>query len=49
VPAAIVKLFVEQSFDVPEGDNVTVIPRIEIPDDAERTAFYREHASKVIQ
>ncbi|MCD6311465.1 MAG: hypothetical protein J7M11_03300 [Elusimicrobia bacterium] len=49
VPAAIVKLFVEQSFDVPKGENVTVIPRIEIPDDAERTVFYREHAAKVIQ
>ncbi len=48
VPAAIVKLFVEQSFDVPKGENVTVIPRIEIPDDAERTAFYREHAAKVL-
>ncbi|MEA2081232.1 MAG: hypothetical protein U9O97_00610 [Elusimicrobiota bacterium] len=49
VPAAIVKLFVEQSFDVPKGDNVTVIPRIEIPDADERMTFYREHAAKVLQ
>ncbi|MBU3956484.1 ATP-binding protein [bacterium] len=49
VPAAIVKLFVEQSFDVPQGENVVLVPRLEIPDDAERAAFYRKYAETVIQ
>lgn len=48
VPAAIVKLFVEQSFNKPEKGNVTVVPRREIPDAKEREAFYRERAAKVL-
>ncbi len=48
VPPAIVKLFVEQSFDAPSGNNVIIIPRKEIPDEKERSAFYREYAMKVM-
>lgn len=48
VPPAIVKLFVEQSFDRPSGANVVVVPRREIPDPASRAAFYREYAAKVM-
>lgn len=47
VPAAIVKLFVEQSFDKPAASNVVVVPRKEIPDEKERAAFYRDYANKV--
>lgn len=49
VPAAIVKLFVEQSFDVPKGKNVIIIPRKEIPDETERSKFYRGYAAKVME
>jgi hypothetical protein len=49
VPPAIVKLFMEQSFTKPEGENVVVIPRKEIPDAKERAAFYREYAQKVVK
>ncbi|GAB4276877.1 MAG: hypothetical protein Kow0029_19150 [Candidatus Rifleibacteriota bacterium] len=49
VPPAIVKMFMEQSFVRPEGPNVVVIPRKEIPDAAERAAFYRNYAEKVFQ
>jgi hypothetical protein len=48
VPPAIVKLFVEQSFARPTGTNVVVVPRREIPDAAQRTAFYREYATKAL-
>lgn len=44
VPPAIVKMFMEQSFAKPEGPNVVVVPRKEIPDAAERAAFYRKYA-----
>jgi hypothetical protein len=49
VPPAIVKLFMEQSFTKPEGENVVVIPRKEIPDAKERAAFYHEYAQKVVK
>ncbi|OQW98834.1 MAG: hypothetical protein BWK68_00030 [Elusimicrobia bacterium A5] len=48
VPAAIVKLFVEQSFDVPQNENAVIIPRKEIQDEKERSAFYREYAKQVL-
>ena len=48
VPAAIVKLFVAQSFNQPKGGNVVVVPRKEIPDAAERTAFYKQYAAKLL-
>ena len=44
VPPAIVKMFMEQSFAKPEGPNVVVVPRKEIPNAAERAAFYRKYA-----
>lgn len=44
VPPAIVKMFMEQSFAKPQGPNVVVVPRKEIPDAAERAAFYRKYA-----
>ncbi len=44
VPPAIVKMFMEQSFARPEGPNVVVVPRKEIPNAAERAAFYRKYA-----
>ncbi|MDI6757733.1 MAG: hypothetical protein QME32_06915, partial [Endomicrobiia bacterium] len=47
VPAAIVKLFIEQSFDEPKGGNVVFVPRREIPDEKERAVFYREYAAKI--
>jgi len=47
VPAAIVKLFVEQSFDVPKNENAVIIPRKEIPNEEERSAFYREYAKQM--
>ncbi|MDO8733781.1 MAG: hypothetical protein Q7K21_01300, partial [Elusimicrobiota bacterium] len=47
VPAAIVKLFVEQSFDVPKDENVVIIPRKEIPNEEERSAFYRGYAKQI--
>lgn len=47
VPAAIVKLFVEQSFDVPKDEKVVIIPRKEIPNAEERSAFYRGYAKKI--
>ena len=49
VPAAIVKLFVEQSFDVPKNEKVIIIPRKEISDEKERSAFYRRYAEKVLE
>lgn len=49
VPAAIIKLFVEQSFEVPKGKNVFIIPRKEIPDEVERAKFYREYALQVMK
>jgi hypothetical protein len=48
VPPAIVKMFMEQSFSKPEGANVVVVPRKEIPDAAERAAFYREYAKMAV-
>lgn len=48
VPAAIVKLFVEQSFDMPKGENVIIIPRKEIPDERNRSAFYRGYAKQML-
>jgi hypothetical protein len=48
VPPAIVKMFMEQSFAKPEGPNVVTVPRKEIPDAAERAAFYKEYADKVV-
>jgi len=48
VPAAIVKLFIEQSFTEPKGENVVFVPRKEIPDAGERAAFYREYAEKIL-
>ena len=47
VPAAIVKLFIEQSFEVPKRNNVIFIPRKEIPDLKERAAFYRKIGRKI--
>ena len=44
VPPAIVKMFMEQSFSKPQGPNVVVVPRKEIPNAAERAAFYRKYA-----
>ncbi len=44
VPPAIVKMFMEQSFTKPQGPNVVVVPRKEIPDASERAAFYRKYA-----
>lgn len=49
VPPAIVKMFMEQSFTKPEGPNVIIVPRKEIPDPEQRAAFYREFAKKVLQ
>ena len=49
VPAPIVKLFVEQNFDVPTSSNVVIIPRKEIPDENERVKFYREYALKLLK
>ncbi|PKN00911.1 MAG: hypothetical protein CVU77_07770 [Elusimicrobia bacterium HGW-Elusimicrobia-1] len=49
VPAAIVKLFIEQSFDEPKGGNVIFVPRREISDEKERAAFYKEQAAKVLR
>lgn len=49
VPAPIVKLFVEQSFEQPSGNNITIVPRREIPDESKRTEFYREYARKVLE
>ena len=49
VPPAIVKMFMEQSFSKPEGPKVVVVPRKEIPDAAERAAFYREYAEKALK
>ncbi|RCK75778.1 MAG: hypothetical protein OZSIB_3721 [Candidatus Ozemobacter sibiricus] len=48
VPPAIVKLFVEQSFARPTGPSVVVVPRRELPDAAERAAFYRQYAAQVL-
>jgi len=48
VPAAIVKLFVEQSFEKPSGKNVIIVPRKEIPDEDKRAEFYRKYAKKVL-
>jgi len=48
VPAPIVKLFVEQGFDKPTGKNVIVIPRKEIPTEAERIKFYKNYAIKTL-
>ncbi|MGM0441391.1 MAG: hypothetical protein ACQEQC_03115 [Elusimicrobiota bacterium] len=48
VPAPVVKLFVEQSFDKPQGDSVTVVRRKEIPDPVERSRFYKKYARKVM-
>ena len=48
VPPAIVKMFMEQSFTRPQGPKVVVVPRKEIPDAAQRAAFYREYAEKVM-
>ncbi len=48
VPAPVVKLFVEQSFDKPKGDSVTVVKRKEIPDPVERSRFYKKYAQKVM-
>ncbi len=49
VPPAIVKMFMEQSFSKPEGQNVVVVPRKEIPEAAERAAFYREYANRALK
>jgi len=48
VPPAIVKLFVEQSFTRPTGPRVVTVPRREIPDAAQRAAFYREFAAQTM-
>lgn len=48
VPAPIVKMFVEQNFDLPKTENVTIIPRKEIPDESERIKFYRGFADKIM-
>ncbi len=48
VPAGVVKLFVEQSFDRPEGPNVTVVERKELPDPSERDAFYKSCAEEIL-
>lgn len=49
VPPAIVKMFMEQSFTKPQGPNVVIVPRKEIPDAAKRAAFYREYADKALK
>lgn len=48
VPAPIVKLFVEQSFNRPEGNNVVTVKRKEIPDENERRKFYQQYATNVM-
>ena len=48
VPAAIVKLFVEQSFNCPTRGKIVAIPRREIPDAAARDAFYRDYARQTL-
>lgn len=48
VPPAIVKMFMEQSFTRPQGPNLVIVPRKEIPDASERAAFYREYANRVM-
>lgn len=48
VPAPIVKLFVEQSFEQPSGKNIIIVPRREIPGESKRAEFYREYARKVL-
>lgn len=48
VPAAIVKLFVEQSFNRPTRGNITAVPRKEIPDAAQRESFYRDYARQAL-
>lgn len=48
VPAAIVKLFVEQSFARPTGKNVTLVPRKEIADAAARRKFYQDCANQAL-
>ncbi|MBN2406206.1 MAG: hypothetical protein JXJ19_00755 [Elusimicrobia bacterium] len=47
VPVPVVKLFVEQSFDKPEGDNVIVIERRIIEDPQERSLFYKRYAEQM--
>ena len=46
VPPAIVKMFMEQSFTKPQGPNVVVVPRKEIPDAAERAGRLRRPRSR---
>jgi len=48
VPPAIVKLFIEQSFDRPEFDNLVVVEQKEIPDEQERKEFYINKGKEVI-
>lgn len=48
VPAPVVKLFVEQSFDKPADSNLIVIEWKDLPDPEERNAFYREYAKKIL-
>jgi len=48
VPAPVVKLFVEQSFSRPVGENVIIVKRKEIKDPAELSDFYRNYAEKVL-
>ncbi|MEW6556195.1 MAG: hypothetical protein AB1349_02445 [Elusimicrobiota bacterium] len=49
VPAAIIKLFVEQSFNVPKGMNVLTIPRKEIKNKSERSLFYYKYAQSALE
>jgi hypothetical protein len=48
VPAPVVKLFVEQSFNIPAGDNVIIVERKELPDDIERQAFYKQYSERIM-
>ncbi|HOK41628.1 MAG TPA: hypothetical protein PLD27_11385 [bacterium] len=49
VPPAVIKIFVEQSFVKPTGDNVIYIPRKNIPDAKERMEFYKFYAQKLFE
>lgn len=48
VPAPVVKLFVEQSFNRPSGNNVTSILRKELPDASQRKEFYQKYAQEIM-
>lgn len=49
VPPAVIKIFIEQSFNKPKGRNVLSIPRKNILDEKERTEFYKKYAGKLYE